>query len=563
MRQTELGRVESLPRELLRWQRQALRDTTREIHRIADERMSQRRKVNADLVRAACLEAAQQRRPTGAYMLRRDVRHRSTARVHHRHLGALGRVTPDWRLNSGRAGQRAAGNREILAPNAAILHLSHESSLRLQGFGNDQQTAGVFVESMHNAGAWYRVQRGCMREKSILQSALPVSIAGMDDQAGGLVDDQHVLIFEHDIQRDVFRQNFGVGFDWNRAQHNGLTAKDLVFCCPRIASNKDFTELDPTLQLAAGIFREQLGQRLIEPQSSALLGDHPRHLSGGQLVFAIIRAPAVAHHHGVTALKKVKRNFVVSIVMLLLGACASEPYDETRDWSVDKIYSEAKSELDAGNFTKALKLLEKLEARYPYSRYAAQAQIETAYAHWKDNEPALALADCDRFIKLHPNHPSVDYAYYLKGRINFNEDVGLLGWLADKDLTERDPKAVQDAFDAFKDLVQKFPTSKYAPDARLRMRYLANTLASHEVQVAEYYLRRGAYVAAVNRAQTVLLEAPRSPMVERALVVMISAYDVMGEEDLREAMRRTLQLNFPQNPLASNNPSSASRWKSK
>jgi len=247
------------------------------------------------------------------------------------------------------------------------------------------------------------------------------------------------------------------------------------------------------------------------------------------------------------------------LLCALLSSCASDPYDETREWSVDKIYSEAKSELDAGNYGKAVKLFDKLEARFPYSHYATQAQLDTAYAHWKDSEPELALADCDRFIKLHPNHPNVDYAYYLKGRVNFNEDLGLLGWLANKDLTERDPRAARDAFDAFKELVRLFPKSKYAADARARMRYLANALALHEVQVAEYYFRRGAYVAAVNRAQTVLTTAPQSPAVERALSVLVSAYDAMGLRELRDAMQRTLRANFPGNPLSRGDEKKAAR----
>jgi outer membrane protein assembly factor BamD len=242
-----------------------------------------------------------------------------------------------------------------------------------------------------------------------------------------------------------------------------------------------------------------------------------------------------------------------------LCACASDPYDETREWTVDKIYNEGKSELDAGNYAKAVKLFDKLEARFPYSRYAAQAQLDTAYAHWKDAEPELALADCDRFIKLHPNHPNVDYAYYLKGRVNFNEDLGLLGWLANKDLSERDPRAARDAFDAFRDLLTRFPKSKYAADSRARMRYLANALALHEVQVAEYYLRRGAYVAAVNRAQTVLTTAPQAPAVERALAVLVTAYDAMGLNDLREDARRTLRTNFPNNPLGLPNQQKAAQ----
>jgi len=174
------------------------------------------------------------------------------------------------------------------------------------------------------------------------------------------------------------------------------------------------------------------------------------------------------------------------------------------------------------------------------------AQIETAYAYWKDGEVAQALAACERFIKLHPDHPNVDYAYYLKGRINFNEDLGLTGYLAEKDMTERDPQAAREAFDAFRELVSRFPQSQYAADARARMNYLVNALASAEVNVAEYYLRRGAYVAAVNRAQFALINYPEAPAIERALKVLVKAYDEMGLADLRDDARRTLDKNFPE-----------------
>jgi outer membrane protein assembly factor BamD len=174
------------------------------------------------------------------------------------------------------------------------------------------------------------------------------------------------------------------------------------------------------------------------------------------------------------------------------------------------------------------------------------AQIESAFAYWKDNENAQALAACDRFIKMHPDHPNVDYAYYLKGRINFNDDMGVMGYLTVKDMTERDPRAAQDAFDAFRELVTRFPQSRYAPDAHARMNYLVNALASAEVNVAEYYLRRGAYVAAVNRAQFTLTNYPRAPAIERALAVLVKAYDAMGLNDLRDDANRTLAANFPE-----------------
>ena len=190
-------------------------------------------------------------------------------------------------------------------------------------------------------------------------------------------------------------------------------------------------------------------------------------------------------------------------------------------------------------------MLEKLEARYPYGRFAQQAQIELAYVYWKSGEPGSALAAADRFIKLHPNHPAVDYAFYLKGLINFNEDLGLLGYVSNQDLTERDPRAAKESFDAFRELVNKFPESRYTPDATARMNYLVNALASHETHVATYYLNRGAYVAAINRAQESIKTYPDAPANEEALFIMIKGYDLLGMNDLRDDTERVMRKNFP------------------
>jgi len=241
-----------------------------------------------------------------------------------------------------------------------------------------------------------------------------------------------------------------------------------------------------------------------------------------------------------------KRSLAV-ILALLLGACGLLPEvkDETAGWSADKLYTEAKEEMAKGGYTNAVKYLEKLEARYPYGRYAQQAQIELAYVYFKSGEPASSIAACDRFIKLHPNHPNVDYVYYLKGLVNFNEDLGLLGKVSKQDLTERDPKAARDSFDAFKELVSRYPDSKYAPDSVERMKYLVNALASYEVHVARYYMKRGAYVAAANRAQYALLNYAQAPATEEALFVMVKAYDAMGMTDLRDDADRVMHKNFP------------------
>ena len=235
---------------------------------------------------------------------------------------------------------------------------------------------------------------------------------------------------------------------------------------------------------------------------------------------------------------------------LLLGACGLLPEvkDETVGLSAEKLYAEAKDKIAQGGYTKAIKFLEKLEARYPFGRYAQQAQIELAYAQFKAGDPTWAIAAADRFIKLHPNHPNVDYVHYLKGLVNFNEDLGLLGRIGRQDLTERDPKAARDSFDAFKVLVTRYPESKYTPDAIARMKYLVHALASHEVHVARYYMKRGGYRPATASAQSALLNCPQAPAVEEALFVMLKAYDALGMNNLRDDADRVMRKNFPDSP---------------
>ncbi len=241
------------------------------------------------------------------------------------------------------------------------------------------------------------------------------------------------------------------------------------------------------------------------------------------------------------------RSSLTLFLALCLSACGllPEQTDETKGWSASKLYSEAKSELNSGGYEKAIKYYEKLEARFPYGRYAQQAQLEVAYAYYKDKEVDSAVAAAERFIKLHPNHPSVDYAYYLKGLANFNDDLGLLGSYTGQDMTERDPKAARIAFESFKDLVTRFPDSKYAPDSIQRMNYLVNALASHEIHVARYYMQRAAFVAAANRAQYALKNYPQALANEEGLLILVQAYDKLGLTDLRNDAERVMKNNFP------------------
>lgn len=259
---------------------------------------------------------------------------------------------------------------------------------------------------------------------------------------------------------------------------------------------------------------------------------------------------------------------VTAMAALLLAATLSgcawfgggDVLNERKDWSAEQFYAEAKENLDNGNYDAAIKLYEQLESKFPFGRYAQQAQIEVAYAYYKQGETAQAISALDKFAKLHPNHANLDYALYLRALVNFKEDLGPLGKLVRQDLADRDPKAARESFEGFKDLVNRFPNSRYADDARERMAYLVEALARHEVHVARYYLSREAYLAAANRAQDSIVRFPNSPTHRQALEIMIEAYDRMGMTELRDDARRVLAKNFPEDRMASAGQNRTEPW---
>ena len=241
----------------------------------------------------------------------------------------------------------------------------------------------------------------------------------------------------------------------------------------------------------------------------------------------------------------------LSLVAVLAGCASEATRDETLGWSPNRIYQEAMDERDAGNTDKAVSLLERLEGRAAGTTLAQQAMLEAAYLHYKAKEPIQAVAILDRFLRQHPTSPATDYALYLKGLANFNDDAGLLGFLSPKDLSERDQKAAKDSFETFRELVTRFPTSKYAADARSRMAYVVNSLAQSEVNVARYYYQRQAYLAAVARAQTAIQDYPTAPALEEALAILVNAYDALKLPQLRDDNKRVLAKNFPNSPYLS------------
>ena len=236
---------------------------------------------------------------------------------------------------------------------------------------------------------------------------------------------------------------------------------------------------------------------------------------------------------------------VVLLGSALVAGCGSTPKEPEAQWSADRLYSEAKEESSQGNYEKAGKLYERLEGRASGTALAQQAQIERAYMLYKNGDKAQSLQVIERFLKLHPTSPVLDYALYLQGLVNFNDNLGLFGNLARQELSERDQQAARDAYQSFKNLVDQFPQSIYADDSRMRMNYIVNSLAAYEVHVARYYYRRGAYVAAANRAQQVVTEFQQTPSAEEALQIMAQSYDRLGLTDLRDDAGRVLAKNYP------------------
>jgi outer membrane protein assembly factor BamD len=247
-------------------------------------------------------------------------------------------------------------------------------------------------------------------------------------------------------------------------------------------------------------------------------------------------------------------------VALTLAGCSSTPKNESANATAERIYKDAKDDAEAGSYERAIKQLERVEGLAAGTLLAQQAQLDLAYLQWRTGEREQAITTVDRFIKLNPSSPALDYAFYLKGVINFNDNLGLLGTLAGQDLSERDQRAARDAFQAFKRLAEQFPQSRYTADARLRMDYIVNALASYEVHVARYYLRRGAYVAAANRAHTAVTEFPQSPAVEEALAIMVQSYEKLEMATLRDGADRVLRKNFPNSRFIAGNSSGKAAW---
>ncbi|MFZ1891705.1 MAG: outer membrane protein assembly factor BamD [Formosimonas sp.] len=256
----------------------------------------------------------------------------------------------------------------------------------------------------------------------------------------------------------------------------------------------------------------------------------------------------------VSILKKAVRISAIAIVSVsLLAGCSifgnKKDKNEFAGWSVERMYTEARDNLNSKDYTRAAELLEATTTQYPFSAQAVQAQLELPYAYWKDEERGKAVAAADRFIALNGSHPKVDYVYYIKGMINYNQNVSYLATLTGQGLSDRDPKAAVESFNAFKTLTEKYPNSRYAKDARLRMVSLVNNMSAHEAGVAVYYYERGAYLAAINRSQDLLKTYDGTPATEDALITMYHSYEQLGMTEQANDALTVLKKNYPDSTL--------------
>ena len=239
------------------------------------------------------------------------------------------------------------------------------------------------------------------------------------------------------------------------------------------------------------------------------------------------------------------KNLILTLILalFLVGCGPKDEIDPTADWSAEKFYLEARSELDKGNYLTAIEYYETLESRFPFGRYAMQAQIDVAYAYFRFDEPDSAITAIDRFIKLHPRHPSVDYAYYLKGLVNFERGGTILDAISERDPSEFDKSLLLRAFNDFRLLTQRFPSSKYSTDARKRMIYLRDQLARADYSVASYYASRDAWVAVTGRTQLILRNFQGTSVIKQTLELQLKAYKMLGMEQLAQDTQRIINLN--------------------
>ena len=493
----------------------------------------------------------------------------------HRHA----RVAADRAIDLPRRHKQAVNQCNIFASHAARLQLTHKMRLSQIVARHHHQTGRVLVQTVHDPGSRNPRQLRITVQEAVQQRAMPVSCTGVRDQPCGLVHHNPVRAFADDIEGDRLGRK-GQAF-----------RRGLLPYCDDIARPDDLADLgssavdvhparlDPALQTVTRMAIQQRGQHFIESIGSradrhsytlgfiicreagiingwdVCVGHEARsynsacHPNTKEPNLVIFRTAALSNRPALRG-SLLRAAVALSVALTVAGCSGTDTkYDKTAGWSAEQLYADAQAEMDAGAWNDARDRLTAIESRYPFGVYAQQALINLAYVNWKDGENEQALAAIDRFQQMYPNHPGTDYMLYLKGLINFTPASAFMSDLTGQDPAERDPKGLRASYDAFNQLIQRYPQSKYTPDAQQRVTWLVNAIAMNEVYVARYYYERGAYVAAANRAQTVITDFEGAPASEEALVLMSASYDKLGMTDLKNDADRVLKTNYPNSTL--------------
>lgn len=474
----------------------------------------------------------------------------------------IDRMSSDGRVYGATGCYHAADYRIIFAQKQTGLQLFYQRGVCRQGPCDNQQTGSHLVDSMHDPAARQAFKRGIEIQQGILHRAIRVPGCRVYHQPGRFVHDNDRIVLINNIKRNIL----GIATGLRRQGPENLyplAATHLVPDRTGCAVDSNLAGLDPGLQATARVFREQCGEGLVQALASLCIRYFSAELSDIDHLFTApdwVILPLLFTCLPITIPRDkfvgsvrpplIQIFTTIALLIVLLPGCSLLPDqpDETKGWSANQLYSRAHDAMNSGDYEKAVRYFEILESRYPFGRHAQQAQIDMAYSYYKQEEPESAISTLDRFIRTYPRHPNIDYAFYLKGLVNFNRGDNLVDRFLPRLHADRDPGSTKQAFRDFSELVKRFPDSRYAEDASQRMLYLRNSAAMHEIHVANFYVRRGALLAAANRAEYVIENYQGTPAVREALTILEKVYRELGMDTLHKDILRVIALNYPDHP---------------
>jgi outer membrane protein assembly factor BamD len=530
------------------------------VQRIAHERKADVRQMHPDLVRAARLQLRPHECVTPEALQDPVVSHGIPAITADRHAGSLGAVTPDRLIHSTASSHDTGAYSQVMALDLTGSNGRDQRSVNLGSARDHQQSAGVLVEPVHDPGPGHQRQLRVERQQRVLQGICCVASAWMHDLPRRLVHDEQCTVFEDNGERQNLRNDPRLDLD-PRLEPYALAASHLVPAARLAPVDQHRPVLDPGLKPGTGVLRQRARQSLVQPQTGQLgrqvqlmAAELAARFAGrkcGRGIRYTFQTHSPLRQRKVLILfslsGQLARAGVLTLCLIALAAgsgCRSHRAKDLTKSSPELLYKKAHKSLVSYDYQGAIKQYEALTARFPFTDQARQARLDLIYAYYRAGEGESATDAADTFIRENPTHPRVDYAWYVKGMVDFERTPNAIERLFRVDLSQRPPSTARKSFSAFRTVVEQYPKSEYAHDALQRMIYLRNRLADYEVHVARYYYKRGAYVAAAQRAKGCIDNFDGAPALREALQIMIQSYDRLGLQPLAEQSRQVYELNY-------------------